>query len=89
MFIHFLDENGGTQIQADHSLWQHDQDPWGFVTYGFKISVAEPHLGKSYRVRLGVWNPEEKTRLPVTRSRGLTMDLQECALSLGVVSMKE
>ena len=89
VFIHFLDENGGTQIQADHSLWQHDQDPWGFVTYAFKVWIAEAHLGKSYRVRLGVWRPEEKTRLPITGSRGLTVDVQEWALSLGIVRMQE
>ncbi|HEY6393588.1 MAG TPA: hypothetical protein VIX89_20065, partial [Bryobacteraceae bacterium] len=89
VFIHFLDDDGATQIQADHKLWQYDQDPWGFVTYGFKIWIAEPHRGKSYRVRLGVWNPEEKTRLPVTAGRRLTIDNRECAVSLGVVRMKE
>ena len=89
VFVHFLDENGGTQIQADHRLWQYDQDPWGFVTYAFKFCVAESHLGKSYRVRLGVWNPEENVRLPVTSGRGLTIEAQECAVSLGIIQMDE
>jgi glycosyltransferase involved in cell wall biosynthesis len=89
VFIHFLDEAGTTQIQADHRLWQYDQDPWGFVTYGFKVCIPEPHVGRSYRVRLGVWKPEEKTRLPVTRSRGLTVESQESAVTLGVAPREE
>jgi len=89
VFIHFFDENGATQIQADHRLWQHDQDPWGFLTYSFKVWIAEPHVGKSYRVRLGVWNPDEKVRLAVTGSRGLTVETLERAISLGVVRMQE
>lgn len=86
-FIHFLDENGVIQIQGDHKLWQYNQDPWGFVTYTFKVWIAEPHLGKSYRIRLGVWNPEQQARLPIVRNRRLAVDTQECAVSLGVVRM--
>ena len=87
VFIHFLDENGATQMQGDHRLWQHNQDPWGFVTYNFKVWIAEIHAGKTYRIRLGVWNPEEKIRLPIVRGRRLTVEAPECAVSLGVVRM--
>jgi glycosyltransferase involved in cell wall biosynthesis len=85
VFIHFLDEDGATQLQGDHKLWQYDQDAWGFITYRFKIGVAEGHSGKAYRVRLGVWNPEKNVRLPLVGSRRLAMDLQESAVSFGVV----
>jgi glycosyltransferase involved in cell wall biosynthesis len=87
VFIHFFDETGVTQIQGDHKLWQFDQDPWGFVTYNFKIWIDEAHLGRSYRIRLGVWNPEEKTRLPIVRNRRLAVEAQECAVSLGILRM--
>jgi glycosyltransferase involved in cell wall biosynthesis len=87
VFIHFLDEDGATRMQGDHGLWKYDQDPWGFVTYTFKIWIAEAHLGKTYRVRLGVWNPEEKIRLPVVRARRLAVEAEECAVSLGSVRM--
>jgi glycosyltransferase involved in cell wall biosynthesis len=87
VFIHFLDEDGATQMQGDHKLWEYNQDPWGFVTYTFKIWIAEAHLGKTYRIRLGVWNPEEKIRLPIVRNRRLAVDAKECAVSLGVVRM--
>ncbi len=87
VFIHFLDENGATQMQGDHRLWQYNQDPWGFVAYSFKIWIAETHVGKTYRIRLGVWNPEEKVRLPIVRGRRVTVEAPECAVSLGVVRM--
>jgi glycosyltransferase involved in cell wall biosynthesis len=87
VFIHFLDENGVIQIQGDHKLWQYNQDPWGFVTYTFKVGIAEAHQGKSYRIRLGVWNPEQQARLPIVRTRRLTVEAQECAVSLGVVRL--
>jgi glycosyltransferase involved in cell wall biosynthesis len=87
VFIHFLDEDGATRMQGDHGLWKYDQDPWGFVTYTFKIWIAEAHLGKTYQVRLGVWNPEEKIRLPVVRARRLAVEAKECAVSLGSVGM--
>jgi hypothetical protein len=83
VFIHFLDEDGATQIQGDHRLWQYNQDPWGFVTYRLKIYVAESHLGKTYRIRLGVWNPEENIRLAVAGARHVTLEAAECAISLG------
>jgi glycosyltransferase involved in cell wall biosynthesis len=86
-FVHFLDDNGVLQIQADHNLWQYNQDPWGFVTYRFKMWIPDAHLGKTYRVRLGVWNPEEKTRLPIARNRRLAVELKESAVSLGDVRM--
>jgi glycosyltransferase involved in cell wall biosynthesis len=87
VFIHFLDDNDVIQIQADHNLWQYNQDPWGFITYSFKIWIPDVHLGKSYRMRLGVWNPEEKTRLPVSSGGRPAVEAQECAVSLGVVRM--
>jgi glycosyltransferase involved in cell wall biosynthesis len=87
VFVHFLDDGGDIQIQADHSLWQYNQDPWGFVTYAFKIWIPDVHLGKSYRARLGVWNPEEKTRLTVSSGGRPAVDAHECAVSLGVVGM--
>ena len=88
VFIHLQDENGVTQIQADHQIFQYDQDPWGFVTYRLNICTEERHRGKTYRVRLGVWNGEAKMRLSVMRSRGLEMDTStESAVSLGVVEM--
>jgi glycosyltransferase involved in cell wall biosynthesis len=87
VFIHLLDEDGIIQIQGDHTLWHYNQDPWGFVTYTFKVRIAEAHLGKSYRIRLGVWNPEKKARLPIVRNRRLAVEAQECAVSLGVVRM--
>jgi|SRR5579863_475501 len=87
VFIHFLDEHGATRMQGDHRLWKYDQDPWGFVAYNFRIGIAEGHAGKSYRVRLGVWNPEKKIRLPIARARRLVVEAKECAVSLGVVQM--
>jgi glycosyltransferase involved in cell wall biosynthesis len=87
VFIHFLDDSGVIQIQADHNLWQFNQDPWGFVTYSFKIWILEVHLGKSYRLRVGVWNPEEKTRLPVSSNGRPAVEAEECAVSLGIVRM--
>jgi len=50
----------GTDFHLSHN---DESTPQGFVTYGFEVSIAESHVGKSYRVRLGVWNPEAKTRL--------------------------
>jgi glycosyltransferase involved in cell wall biosynthesis len=87
VFVHFLDQNGVIQIQGDHMLWHYNQDPWGFVTYTFKVWIADAHLGKGYRIRFGVWNPEEKIRLPIVRSRGLAVEAQERAVSCGVVRM--
>lgn len=87
VFVHFLDENGVIQIQGDHTLWHYNQDPWGFVAYTCKIWIADAHLGKSYRIRFGVWNPEEKIRLPIVRSRRLAVEAQERAVSCGVVRM--
>ena len=87
VFIHFLDDNGDIQMQADHNLWQFNQDPWGFVTYSFRLWISDVHLGRSYRTRLGVWNPEKKTRLPVSSGGRPAVEVQECAVSLGVVRM--
>jgi glycosyltransferase involved in cell wall biosynthesis len=87
VFIHLMDENGDTRIQGDHQMFEYDQDPWGFIAYRLTIRIAECHRGKSYRVRLGVWSPEAKARLPVVRSRGLEVETAECAVSLGVVQM--
>lgn len=88
VFIHLVDENGDTQIQGDHCMFQYDQDPWGFVAYRLRVPIAQPHRGKSYRVRLGVWNPESKARLPVVRSCGLETETAESAISLGSVEIK-
>jgi glycosyltransferase involved in cell wall biosynthesis len=88
VFIHLVDENDDTQIQGDHEMIQYDQDPWGFIAYRLSIHTAEHHRGKNYRVRLGVWSPELKVRLPVVRSRGLEVETAGCAISLGIVQMK-
>lgn len=87
VFVHFLDENGHTQIQADHPLANREQDARGFLAYQIKLWIAESHLGKDYRVRLGVYIAAEKTRLPVTGSRGLRVERQESAVSPGAMRM--
>ncbi len=88
VFIHLVDENGHVPIQGDHQMFQYDQDPWGFISYRRKIRIGEPYRGKSYRIRLGVWSPESKARLPVVRNCGLEMETPESAVSLGVVEMR-
>ena len=88
VFIHFVDENGATQLQGDHRMIPYDQDPWGFITYRLSIGTAECHRGKKYRVRLGVWSPESNARLPVKRSRGWDMETAESAVRLGVVQIR-
>jgi glycosyltransferase involved in cell wall biosynthesis len=87
VFIHLVDEHGDMQIQDDHQMFQYDQDPWGFITYRRKLCIGDLHRGKSYRVRLGIWSPESKARLPVLRSRGMEMEMPESEVSLGVVEM--
>jgi hypothetical protein len=67
-------------------MFPYDQDPWGFIAYRLGIRTTEPHLGKNYRVRLGVWNPEAGSVLPVMRSRGLQMETAEW-VSPGVVQV--
>ncbi|MDP8983087.1 MAG: glycosyltransferase [Acidobacteriota bacterium] len=71
VFIHLVDENGDTQIQGDHRLCLHDQDPWGFIEYRLSIFTEVRHCGKSYRIRLGVWSPASGRRLPVLSGRGM------------------
>jgi glycosyltransferase involved in cell wall biosynthesis len=83
VFIHLLDDRGHIQLQGDHPLVQHDQDPWGLITYRCTILPDRVHSGKRYRVRIGVWSSETKVRLPVLRSRGMTIELPEQAVSLG------
>jgi glycosyltransferase involved in cell wall biosynthesis len=87
VFIHFLDESGATRVQGDHALCIYRQDPWGFVTYSFGIPIAEEHLGKTYQLRLGVWSPQKKERLPVTRCRSLEVEAANCAVLLGPLQM--
>jgi glycosyltransferase involved in cell wall biosynthesis len=87
VFVHLVDEHDDIQIQDDHQMFQYDQDPWGFITYRRKLCIGERHWGKSYRVRLGVWSPESKERLPVVRSRGMEMEMVASAVSLGVLEV--
>lgn len=86
-FLHFVDENGAIRMQGDHALGFHRQDPWGFVTYSFGIPIAEEHLGKTYRLRLGVWSPQKKERLPVSRCRSLEAEAAECTVLLGPLKL--
>jgi glycosyltransferase involved in cell wall biosynthesis len=87
VFIHLIDENGTTQIQGDHRLWLYNQNPWGFIKYTLTVAVPAGAAGASYRVRLGVWNPKERVRLLVTRVRGLPLDREERAVSLGRIRL--
>ena len=86
-FIHFLDESGAIRVQGDHELCIHWQDPWGFITYSFSVPIAEADLGKTYQLRLGVWSPRRKERLPVTRCRSLQVEAAGCAVLLGPLKM--
>ena len=86
-FIHFLDESGAIRVQGDHELCIHWQDPWGFITYSFSVPIAEADLGKTYQLRLGVWSPRRKERLPVTRCRSLQVEAADCAVLLGPLKM--
>lgn len=83
VFIHFLDEGGAIQAQGDHQLGYRDPDPWGYVSYRFTVRIPETNWGRMLLVRLGVWSPDAKMRLPTVRARGLEIEERESALSLG------
>jgi hypothetical protein len=70
VFIHFLDRDGALRFQGDYSLDGQTPDPLGFAYSRRSVPIPEGVVSGTYRVRLGVWLPNESRHLPLRRTRG-------------------
>jgi len=69
VFVHFLDSRGEIRFQGDHRLEEGDPDELGFLELRRIISPPSDARGE-FRIRLGVWTPDQGIHLSLTRCRG-------------------
>jgi hypothetical protein len=70
VFIHFLDRDGELRFQGDYSLDGETPDPLGFAYSRRSVTIPEGVAAGTYRVRLGVWLPNEGRHVTLGRTRG-------------------
>lgn len=90
VFLHFLDPQGAIRFQGDHSLSGVVPDPLGFL-YLRRTVEAPPEIAPGrYRIRLGVWIPQERVHLKLLRYRGCVREVPgwcHNAVLLGVLEV--
>ncbi len=70
VFIHFLDGRGEMRFQGDYPLEGEVPDRLGFVYSRRSVDIPSEVAPGDYRVRLGVWSPNENQHVSLTRFRG-------------------
>lgn len=70
VFLHFLNPEGKICFQGDHPIGSVGPDALGFLFLRRTVDVPPEIAPGTYRIRLGVWIPQEQTHLPLLRHRG-------------------
>jgi hypothetical protein len=77
VFIHFLDEAGEIRFQGDYALRIEEFSWLGFSYSRRRVEMPDGIPRGLYRVRLGLWSPQDAVHLSLTRFRGCTREWAE------------
>ncbi len=70
VFFHFLNAQEEISFQGDYNMRDAPLDAWGFRYFRRTVDAPRHTPSGDYRMRLGVWLPEEGRHLKLTRHRG-------------------